>query len=155
MSEPYGVTIFCDDIRQEMSGKHIYIGVYHSVLQINEPPPHVLQKLSFVPTIVIPNTYDFEKFRFVLKKKVDIDEDEEEILVDLEPPLRERGSDPKRIRRQVLPFSLSPMEFKENCYLVARAYFDDFEAKLGVLAIRFRPQKTATSSLPRPATPDE
>jgi hypothetical protein len=48
---PYGYTIFCDDLRQEVNGKWIYIGVYTADMIIFGSPPMSL------PTFVAAITY--------------------------------------------------------------------------------------------------
>lgn len=45
--EIFGHTIFCDDIRQEISGKWIYIGVYQGSLLLNSDFPQTLAKFCF------------------------------------------------------------------------------------------------------------
>ncbi|MCW2242773.1 hypothetical protein [Azospirillum canadense] len=45
-SQPrYAHTIFCDDVRQEITGKHIIIGVYSSEMSIFGTPPITLPRL--------------------------------------------------------------------------------------------------------------
>src|SRR2546423_10582055 len=48
----FGSTIFCDDIRQETSGKFIYIGVYQSSMLINTAFPIRLSRMSFAITLM-------------------------------------------------------------------------------------------------------
>lgn len=43
---PYGYAIFCDDIRQEASGKFLYIGVYNGALLTNSDFPVVMPSFA-------------------------------------------------------------------------------------------------------------
>jgi hypothetical protein len=43
----FGHTLFCDDIRQEISGKLIFIGVYHGVMVVHGTFPIALSRLCF------------------------------------------------------------------------------------------------------------
>lgn len=47
---PYGITVFCDDLRQEMNGKDIYIGVYGQLILFDKYPITVgrLNVCSFI-----------------------------------------------------------------------------------------------------------
>jgi hypothetical protein len=47
MTEPYGHTVICDDIREEINGKITYVGVYQSDLIVNVPFPTSLPMLCF------------------------------------------------------------------------------------------------------------
>jgi hypothetical protein len=46
--QSYGMTIFCDDIREELSGKISLIGVYGGDLVVNAPFPLWLPKICFL-----------------------------------------------------------------------------------------------------------
>jgi hypothetical protein len=54
MSEPYGYTIFCDDIREEVGGKITYVGTYQKDLILNVAFPAVLPQLCFGITYASP-----------------------------------------------------------------------------------------------------
>jgi hypothetical protein len=51
--EPFGSTIFCDDIRNEIGGKNSYIGVYSGSMGIASFPAQVA-KFGIVSTIYEP-----------------------------------------------------------------------------------------------------
>ena len=48
MTEAYGITIFCDDIRQEVFGKISLMGIYGSDLKIFSSLPSILPKLCML-----------------------------------------------------------------------------------------------------------
>jgi hypothetical protein len=43
----YGHTVFCDDIRQEITGKFLFVGVYNTLMVIGAPFPVQLPRLCF------------------------------------------------------------------------------------------------------------
>jgi len=45
---PYGFTLFCDDIRNEMDGKVTLVGIYTAEMIFNVPFPVIIPKLGFV-----------------------------------------------------------------------------------------------------------
>lgn len=47
----FGHTIFCDDIRQEATGKFIYIGVYQGAMVIHVPFPVKLNRIAFAISV--------------------------------------------------------------------------------------------------------
>jgi len=54
MTEPYGMTIFCDDIRQERNAKLLYIGVYQHALIFQGDFPLRLPKFCIAVNFVGP-----------------------------------------------------------------------------------------------------
>lgn len=47
---PFGFTVFCDDIREELGGKASYIGVYSGSLIVHTGFPVTVSKLCFATT---------------------------------------------------------------------------------------------------------
>lgn len=47
----YGYSLFCDDVRDEVSGKVTYVGVYRSQMYIHGEFPAMLSKLAIVVTL--------------------------------------------------------------------------------------------------------
>jgi hypothetical protein len=60
-SEPVGFTIFCDDIREEASGKLNLIGTYDKVMVIHVPFPVTLPKFGFHIRIYTPASLEVER----------------------------------------------------------------------------------------------
>jgi hypothetical protein len=48
ITTPFGFTIFCDDIRNEVDGKMSLIGSYNMVMYVNGDFPAVIPKFSFL-----------------------------------------------------------------------------------------------------------
>ncbi len=60
-SEPVGFTIFCDDIREEASGKISFIGAYDAAMVIHVPFPATLPKFGFHIRIYEPANFITER----------------------------------------------------------------------------------------------
>ncbi|MDQ6435531.1 hypothetical protein RB623_15850 [Mesorhizobium sp. LHD-90] len=151
MFEPYGVTIFCDDIRSEIGGKHTLVGVYGSNLIIKKAKPAILPLISVAATIVIPNEFKATTMIYRLKRyktEDDLGSDDYEILVESKRELKNKPITPGRVSREVEMFSLSQLQVEDDCLLASRAYFEDLEVKLGVLIVKFRPDKSNAASSP-------
>lgn len=56
--EPFGFTIFCDDLRQEVGGKVSMIGVYSETMIFESAAPAVLARLVLATTYVEPRGFD-------------------------------------------------------------------------------------------------
>ncbi|MBK8508948.1 MAG: hypothetical protein IPL51_09955 [Candidatus Competibacteraceae bacterium] len=112
--------IFCDDIRQESSGKLIYIGVYHSALIVQEFPA-TLPTFHIMATVVTPTINPFRKL--VVRALQDL-----ETIKEMEIPGNELASvpespfianiDPKeRILSARVLLSWSPLRLDGPCIL--------------------------------------
>jgi hypothetical protein len=64
--EPYGSTVFCDDIREELHGKLSIIGVYRSGMIFWSPLPALLPKLGIFVTGVFPIGYNVSNPRILV-----------------------------------------------------------------------------------------
>lgn len=52
--KPYGTTTFCDDIRTENNGKHLYIGVYQDAIISEQDFPLVLPTFAMAIKVLEP-----------------------------------------------------------------------------------------------------
>lgn len=64
-------TIFCDDIRQEVSGKISYIGVYAKELYVNRFPA-ILPKLCLDIKVITPSDKPADSFVLYILKDEDV-----------------------------------------------------------------------------------
>lgn len=148
MSEPYGHTIFCDDIRQEVGGKLSFMGAYNGDLHIVTGEAFNLPKLAAGMTVVIPEGIEIkEPIAFALIHEVD---GEPTVLVralaegyDL-PVSAPAG----RVIRVSLNFQLSPFLVDREAILKARAYVNGEEVKIGALALHLGPPEEAPNDNP-------
>ena len=147
---PGGYTIFCDDIRHEITGKTTLVGKYDSAMIVSGDlpvtipqicasvtlrlkPPHKLIK----PVIKIFRTDQIEPL-FVLETEFDA-VDQNLVLPDL--PFME--PDARRLMQIGVVAQLQGLIIDKTCALKVRAYIDDDEIRLGTLLIR-----TATPGMP-------
>src|SRR5215208_1177303 len=115
--DTYGYTVFCDDIRQENNNKRIYIGVYQGVMNVFNPPPTNLFKLSLavhyyekpgeiepVEIVITVPGLDQPAFRAVVPA---------EARAAVKPPQLEEGIDPDDARIGIIfDLNLSPVPLK-------------------------------------------
>jgi hypothetical protein len=140
MLKPFGITIFCDDVRSEIGGKFTYVGVYSANLQITGEAPATLPKLACVIQIVIPFGFSFEKFRLVVKMQA---EGFERLITEISSPPPPPVSEQDRVIKQVLNMIMAPFVVESDGRLMVRAYFDDLEVKLGALDIKIEAQESS------------
>lgn len=130
--------VFCDDIRQEVTGKMIYVGVYHNAMIAHEFPL-TLPNFYIMATVVTPVKTPFTKLaiRVLLKQTVI----QELVVTDelLKPPpgwLTE-SIDPNGERLFLARglFAIAPLTVHEPCFLRVIAETEAEELRCPALAI--------------------
>ena len=134
MLEPFGVTLFCDDVRDEKGGKQTYVGVHRRVLRLAAKKPVTLPRLCVVSHVVIPSGFTFDSFRheLVLHRK-----DGDETIaggVQQGPAFRKEAD--KGIKA-IVGMEIVPLELQDDCELRVRAVFGDLVIPMGALTVRF------------------
>lgn len=147
MSRPFGTTIFCDSVREEISGKSTYVGVYKGAMIFSGKPPAIWPSLFIVATIQVPSEYEYSTIEFMIAQQLDGSNLEQVLFA-------QQLEKPKDISKQIVPpdkmmkinmiSELSMIEMTGNGTLKVRAYFDDHEIKLGALQIIFDRDETKT-----------
>lgn len=142
MISAYGTTIFCDDIRQELGGKHIFIGIYDDALISHIPFPIVMPSFSFAVKILEPVTEIGSKMELKIFGPSESSEAQDTIF-EVEAPIeRWNEADPlnKDFEAQYITSSflikLSPFRINSDGFLRVRAYRNGDELKLGSLCVR-------------------
>lgn len=141
---PLGSTIFCDDIREEVSGKTTYVGVYDGEMQLHAPLPGTIPKLclsmSFRDDVerllsepmtfkVVMSTTKEE--RVLLEAPYTPPDPRPEILVPRRVGKPEGGGF-TTVRLNVM---LAPLVIPEECLIKSRLYRGDDEFLCGALRI--------------------
>lgn len=135
MLEPYGYTVFCDDIRQEVAGKLSFIGAYNGSLHILGGQAASLPKLAAAMTVVVPEGIEVtEPISFALIHEFD-DQSNELLRATAEGYNLPISAPPGRVLRIGLNFQLSPFLVDREGVLKARAYVNGAEVKLGALTL--------------------
>jgi hypothetical protein len=148
MLEPFGVTLFCDDVREEKGGKRTYVGVHGRLLRISSARPAILPRLCIVSHIVVPSGFAFESFRHELvlyRGDVEIEMLGEGVH---EAPSSARS--PEKGLKAVAGMEIVPLEVRDDCELRVRAVFGDLVIDLGALTVRFA-EPEAEPDEPKPA----
>ena len=86
ISTPRGHVIFCDDVRQENTGKLLYIGVYVDALVIHSEFPATIPALNFIITYIERPGESTEPVRFVIRSTWD---EEEKPLAEINFPVED------------------------------------------------------------------
>lgn len=141
MTKPYGLTIFCDDVRTEDNGKHIYLGIYEGGINVVGPAPVILPSFAFsIRVLEHKNDRDIKlQVRVLMCFNEDVSD---EVLVDLEVPqdrwniLDDPNSDPEaQYITSVFILKLSPFRINGSGYIRVRAFQEQEEIKLGSLQV--------------------
>lgn len=144
-SEPFGTTVFCDDIRHEINNKLTLIGCYAGELKFSGPPPGILPTFAALINIRIPKAVIFKTVKLrVIKEEGDTAttlleteiEPEEDTLDGTNKPPEQEAND--RILSLTFPCRWSPLQFSQDGLIKVRAYLDgEEEIRLGALLIEF------------------
>lgn len=127
------LTVFCDDIRQEIGGKLSYIGVYTGGLFVPQFPI-TLPKLCLAMSVVTPTDRPFRKLSFrVLRGEEQLAEAalDETQLVNAVNATDDVPEDERKDRVQVLQAHIvfSPFNIDGPCILRVRAETEDEELR--------------------------
>jgi hypothetical protein len=141
MKSPYGTTIFCDDIRDELDGKKTYVGVYFGDMVLHGAFPAVIPKFALAITYLEPLADPVSMVN--IKVFVPGDGDNGDVAVDVDlPPDRLEEVGPEDIdpnaqyRVHLMHFRISPFVISKRGYVKVRAYVKGKEIRLGSIKIR-------------------
>ncbi len=131
MIERHVETIFCDDIRHEISGKTSFIGVYSSVLY-TEVFPVTLPKLCILVKVVTPFSNPLQSLKIRILKdedtlqEIDIPED---ALAKAARSAKDVPEDDITLRANILNNFLifSPLELTSPGHIRVRAFTEEGE----------------------------
>ena len=131
MIERHVQTIFCDDIRHEISGKISYIGVYSNDLIVPSLPV-TLPKLCLSVKVVTPADKPLESLTLRILKNEEVLQEifvEEEQLNTASESSEYMTDEERQERVQSAQFMLvfSPIQFEERCVLKVRVQTEDEE----------------------------
>jgi len=141
MTEPYGISHFCDDIREEVGGKFSLMGVYSSDLIFIGSAPGQIPQLGIATTIIIPSSIEISEIKLVVSSTSREGDDKtvSEAMItpnDIEAHAYVKtGSARFQFNQKISPFAAV-----EPTTLKVRAYFGDFEVKLNTLKVSFSDQ---------------
>lgn len=137
----YGVTVFCDDIRNELGGKHTCVGAYGSEMPLIEIPA-LLPKMGFAVQVVLGASVKLER---VLAKVYfpgnSINNPEIELPIPIESVsvLRHGKTEDADIpphSKFLMYIMLSPVEIRSEGNIKVRVDINESTVKCGVLRVR-------------------
>lgn len=154
-SVPSGHVTFCDDIRDEVNGKHSIIGTYGSEMIVYGEAP------VRIPTLAILISYrdDPDTLPKKITLRITREGTETEVMLEAEiampelPPelnfaLTEDDPDSKAFAELRTVARYAGMELTENCKIKVRVHIGDDEVRLGTLRVRLAPLPSTQSQEP-------
>lgn len=140
MKEPFGYTVFCDDIRDEVSNKKTFVGVYLGEL-LTPSFPLVLPTFGLAISYLEPIEWPVDRVQ--IKVLIPGQEDGDEAIIDADitsdrpaSPFGNEPSLPGRLRAHHMHFRLSPVVIFKEGLIKVRAYLPSREVRLGSLNVR-------------------
>lgn len=142
MKEPYGITIFCDDIRDEVSNKKTLVGVYSGELILAGELPALIPTFGLSIKYLEPLLMPVEPVN--IKVFVPSENEEADVLIDvdlpsdrLQHPSESKGDPLAEYRAHLLYLRISPLVIKSIGHMKVRAYLGERqrEIRLGSLRI--------------------
>lgn len=135
-SLPSGHTIFCDDVRQEVSGKQTLVGTYGAAMYVAEFPAILPQICCVICYREAPDSIGNVAIRVIHEVN-----DEETVMAEIafdipegtKPPAEMEGPFIMRVGNFVV--QLSPFSIEGPGLLKVRAFRDGDEIRLGALKI--------------------
>lgn len=121
--------VFCDDIRDEVSGKKSLIGCYGPVMEVGAFPAS-LSKLCIHSIIQTPGDKPFREVKLVVLRDDDVLA-EGDIPIQMQVP----GSTASMLRMDV-EFVFSPVQIEKACTFRVRAFLDGQETRGLALEVR-------------------
>lgn len=143
--QPFGDTIFCDDIREEVNGKISLIGCYGGSLRFLGPFPAVQPRLGIVSYVHLPADEELPVLKFLIYFPGNNDDapfiqEDIELSGDLRKPIAESPPPDGAldlVRRKTLrkQFLLGPIEFQGGGFIRVRLLYGNKRVSLGALEI--------------------
>ncbi len=149
---PYGYTVFCDDIRQEMNHKTMILGIYSGDIIVNDEPPTLMEKLVFsVSYFEKPGESD-EPLQLLIFSPGDAD-DAPSVRLDMpsdwrhETKLVDQDADDPRIGFTMV-LTMAPFKIAQTGYLKVRMVRGDTMVRLGSIRVTTRALYDARTAVP-------
>lgn len=139
-SLPSGHTIFCDDVRQEVSGKQTLVGTYGTYMYVAEFPVMLPKVCCVITYREAPESAGHVAIRVIQEIGDDetvVAEIEYDIPEGTRPPAELEGSFIRREGKFVV--QLSPFSMEGPGFLKVRVFRGDDEIRLGAMKIDLAP----------------
>lgn len=147
---PFGYTIFCDDIRNEMDGKVTLVGIYAGEMIFNVPLPAIIPKLGFVIKYFERSGESTDPIKLLIYLPGD-EENKASITFDFPyeemrkvPPQQDSEIKDARLSG-IFNLVLSPVNITQEGMIKVRAIRGEDTIRLGSLRIRTNAKKLSES----------
>lgn len=151
-SFPSGSVVFCDDVRQEVTGKLTLVGVYAGHMMLTANLPVALPQICAVTTFrLAPPTEQIKAVFRIFKsgQNEPLFEMEADIPAaqpsDFPPTAADQDPDAVKFLQMIITAQMQNLIITEPCTLKVRAFIGDDEIRLGALRISVTPLDTADS----------
>jgi hypothetical protein len=154
MSEAFGITVFCDDIRREVDNKTSLIGVYGDELVLFTPPPIVLPKLGFHIDVRFPTDNIVDENVNLLVYFPGDAEDAPRINEVIPWKSGEPPTEPPPFPDAVPAFHflqyhvLSPVEIHTEGFIRVRLLYSGHRIRVGALKVVYKPPGSEPNDAP-------
>ncbi len=144
--KPYGFTLFCDDLREEVGGKTTYVGVYGDAMYVKPELPFQLPKLHLAIHIFNEPGKIFKTLKIQIaipgddaeKPGIEFDVDENQLIKEKTPDV---ADEPTQMRTHIaLKLGMIPFPIKDYGRLRVSALWNGDYVSLGSLAIAPAPK---------------
>lgn len=154
-SLPSGLTIFCDDIRHETSGKVTYVGIYKGVMYLRGDLPLTLPKICFA-ILLREEPRSMEPVTIKIFFPGQEDEDEPAATLEMHP----QGEAPElppspefKLRDAWMMLEVPNAQIEQYGKFRVRAYRARDEIRLGTLIVEPFPDETENAEQPSQKDP--
>jgi len=134
---PFGYSIFCDDLREEVRNKFTYVGVYNDSLVVDSDFPVTLPRFCIVATYAQRNSDDTRPIK--LRVTMPGTDGPEVIVEGAIPETTFTGPDDPELEDPItfaaVNILLSPFTIHAPGLILVRAFYGDEEIKLGSLKV--------------------
>lgn len=137
MPSPYGIAIFCEDVRQEAEGKNSYMGIFGATINLRGKKPAVLPKFVIAAHVNIPSSFHRPKVTIIVRRVSTEDTEEiSKIEGELETP-EDRAIGDGIFTQLVAINTILSFKVDDDCLIEASAHVNDTEISLGSIPMNF------------------
>jgi hypothetical protein len=137
-----GYTIFCDDLRQEVTGKATYIGVYNGEINFSGPAPQSLPSFAILINVMVDPDVTIDQQLKLVVTFPGVENPVVESDIDVKGALVDSGNSllPEQLLHMQIPIQTRNIVFAESGLVKVRGLVNGEELKFGALKVKFHEQ---------------
>jgi hypothetical protein len=134
-----GYSIFCDDVRQEVTGKSTYIGVYNGEINFSGTAPRTLPTFAMLINLMINPDISIDRQLKLLVTFPGVELPVVEADLDVKGALADSANRllPEQLLHMQIPILTRNIVFAESGLIKVRGYVEGEELKFGALKVNF------------------